>query len=288
VQSIGPRSDGERLISIDIIRGVALFGVLMVNLVTEFRVSIFQQFLAPDDFLSWWDRGTETAIDLFLSMKAFALFSILFGIGLAIQFEHFSKTGEAYYRLARRLTVLLGFGLIHMALIWNGDILTEYAIAGLVLLPLLFAGREVLAIATVVFLGIYIILPITHLIPWPSNSRLLMIIAEANRVYGSGSFAEILQFRVSEIADFVPLHAYVFPRTLAFFGLGVLAWRSGMLSRPERHLRLLRFGAIVGLTIGFGLTVADVFGAIRTWTWLGSIRNRILARPFSLSDIQRH
>jgi uncharacterized protein len=49
--------------SIDIIRGIALFGVLMVNLVTEFRVSIFQQFLPPSGAGPWWDRYTEASLD---------------------------------------------------------------------------------------------------------------------------------------------------------------------------------------------------------------------------------
>ena len=96
-------------------------------------------------------------------------------------------------------------------------------------------------------------------------------VAVANRIYSSGSFSEILRFRIHELAEFVPLHAYVFARTLALFGLGVLAWRSGMLAHPDRFPRLLRFIAIAGLTVGLGLTIADALGAIRTWTWLGSI-----------------
>jgi uncharacterized protein len=71
-------------------------------------------------------------------MKAFAPFSLLFGFGLAIQFERLASTPRRAALLVRRLLVLLGFGLIHLVLIWNGDMLTEHTVAGLIVLPFLF------------------------------------------------------------------------------------------------------------------------------------------------------
>ena len=58
----------------------------------------------------------------------------LFGIGLAIQFDRLSKNPHRLVLLVRRLTVLLAIGAAHLFLLWNGDILVEYAIAGLVTL----------------------------------------------------------------------------------------------------------------------------------------------------------
>ncbi|WP_249441553.1 hypothetical protein, partial [Acinetobacter baumannii] len=82
---------------------------------------------------------------LAVDMKAFALFSLLVGVGLAIQFEHLSTNPDRALLLFRRLIVLLALGLRHLCLIWNGDILTEYAIAGLIVLPFLFGPRWLLA-----------------------------------------------------------------------------------------------------------------------------------------------
>ena len=104
----------DRLTSIDTLRGLALFGVLLVNLVSEFRVSIFQQFLPTDGPSPLQDRIVETFVSLALEMKAFALFSFIFGIGLAVQFERLSRLGNAYLLLIRRLVVLLILGLIHL------------------------------------------------------------------------------------------------------------------------------------------------------------------------------
>ena len=59
-----------------------------------------------------------------VDLKALALFSLLFGAGLAIQFERLARSERRTSLLVRRLAVLLAFGLIHLCLIWNGDILT--------------------------------------------------------------------------------------------------------------------------------------------------------------------
>lgn len=106
-----------------------MFGVLAVNLVEEFRISLFQQFLPYQPRVPPLGSAIGHFISTFLEMKAFALFSILFGVGLAIQSERLSRSGSRRRLLVRRLAVLLVIGLAHLLLIWNGDILTEYALA---------------------------------------------------------------------------------------------------------------------------------------------------------------
>src|SRR4051812_11719807 len=132
-----PISPGERVRMIDALRGIALLGVLIVNAETEFRVSIFQQFIGEPAGGSAWDGFIDGFVLAAVEFKAFITFSFLFGVGLAIQFERMARTGNAISLLLRRLLVLLLFGSIHLLLIWNGDILVEYAVAGLIVLPLL-------------------------------------------------------------------------------------------------------------------------------------------------------
>ena len=147
-----PTSPSERIDAIDVLRGIALFGVMAINVTTEFRVSIFEQFLSHKHPASPLDRIVETVLTLAVDLKAFALFSLLFGIGLAIQFERLAASPRRTLLLVRRLSVLLAFGLIHFCLIWNGDILTEYALAGLLVLPLLFGPRWLLAVSAAALL----------------------------------------------------------------------------------------------------------------------------------------
>src|SRR6476620_6576112 len=210
-----------RIDTIDVLRGIALFGVMAMNVVTIFRVSIFERFVPYRGAASPIDKAIETILMLAVDLKALALFSLLFGAGLAIQFERLASSERRASLLVRRLLVLLAFGLIHLCLVWNGDILTEYALAGLLVLPLLFGPRRLLGIASVAFLLLYLALQVW--MPrgvFPDFVALTQNVAEANRIYATGGFAEVLAFRLRELALIIPLHIYIFMRTIGLFLLG--------------------------------------------------------------------
>lgn len=241
-------STDRRLESIDILRGLALFGVLIVNLVTEFRVSIFEQFLAQSREADPIDRAVIHFVQYALELKAFALFSFLFGVGLAMQFERLSTTGRPLYWLTRRLLVLFGFGLIHLLLIWNGDILTEYAVAGLIVMPLLYASRKVLGLTVIALLALYLALPILPLpVGWPDPAWIERHVEQANQIYGAGNWFQVMQFSLHELPPLFPLHVYIFPRTLGLFVLGMLAWRSCVFAWPAEHkVKTLSLACLLG------------------------------------------
>src|SRR6478735_1572571 len=224
-----PISPAERIDAIDVLRGLALLGVVAINVVTIFRVSIFQQFLFPKPplSLSSIDSAIETILTLAVELKALALFSLLFGAGLAIQFERLANSERRTSLLVRRLVVLLAFGLIHLCLIWNGDILTEYALAGFIVLPFLFGPRRLLAISAAAFLLLY--LALQRWMPsgvFPDFVVLTQDVADANRIYATGGFADVQAFRLREILLIIPLHIYIFARTVGLFLLGAFAWRT--------------------------------------------------------------
>jgi len=223
-QPVPPKT---RLASVDCLRGLALFGVLAINLETEFRVSIFAQFL-PHAPQHGWNGLIDSALRLLAAGKAFALFSFLFGAGLAIQHERLAASGRRVVLLVRRLLALLAFGLIHLLFIWNGDILTEYALAGLFVLPLLWIGTRGLAAAAILCLALYLVLPLwAWIVPIAPADVLTAHIAAATRAYGQGGFGEVLAFRFRELPMILPLHLQVLPRTLGLMLLGALLWRSG-------------------------------------------------------------
>jgi uncharacterized protein len=289
-----PAPASDRLIAIDILRGLALFGVMAINVVFEFRVSIFRQFLPSfgtmsrldgTAFLVGWsprlsaflmtlfgdspfNRGVETLLDRTISLKAFALFSLLFGLGLAMQFERLGQDRRAAL-LLRRLLVLLLFGLFHLTLIWNGDILTEYALAGLLVLPVLFAPRWLLAVSSLALLGIYLAGLLAWLMPLPDAAWFARRASEATLTYGSGGFGDILAFRIREIAAIAPLHLWILPRTLGLFLLGAFIWRSGVLQQAGKLSGWFVFAGLAALiaSIDAGPSLAPValalaYGAI--------------------------
>src|ERR1700712_92516 len=89
--SQGPVAPSQRIEAIDVLRGLALFGVIAINVVFEFRVDIFEQFLPATGNLPTIDRIVKDVLAAAVVLKAFALFSLLFGVGLAIQFDRLAN-----------------------------------------------------------------------------------------------------------------------------------------------------------------------------------------------------
>jgi uncharacterized protein len=71
---------------------------------------------------------------------------------------------------------------------------------------------------------------------WPGTAALARDAAEAHRIYPTGSFLDVLAFRLREIPLIATLHVYIFPRTIGLLLLGAFAWRIGILRNPPRHL----------------------------------------------------
>ena len=255
-ESAAPIPQSERVEQMDILRGIALLGVLTINLLGEFRVSIFQQFLNAPPAVHALDRWIDTYTHIFIELKAFALFSLLFGIGLAIQFERINIRGESPFRLlSRRLLALLLLGIIHLTLIWNGDILTEYAVAGLIALPFLFLSRRWLGIATLLFTLRYLLPYFPYPISFPNDAWLQLHVEQAATVYKHGSYVQILLFEWHELPELLPLHIFIIARTIALFLFGALCWRSGVVKRLAAHTRTLALACLIGLGVGLSLTV---------------------------------
>ena len=268
IKEARPVRPERRIVVIDVLRGAALFGVLCVNLINDgFRVSLFQQFLPAAADGTWLDHAVQATVSIGMEMKAFALFSLLFGVGLAIQFERLAATSRRLPLLTRRLLVLLGFGLIHLCFIWNGDILSAYALVGLLALPFLYASNRVLAVAAAVALAIYVALPfwLPDTFFWPSGVPLEQYVQTATAVYAGGTWAQVIRFNLAEIAHLIPLHLLVAPRTFALFLLGVMAWRTDLLRHPEHHRRLLVVTAALGLVLGLGMNLLDPPDPSSTW-----------------------
>lgn len=132
---VGPVSTNERLLSLDLIRGIAILGILVMN-INSFG-NVFALYMnptaagtpTPTEFATW-------ALEhLLFEQKFYTLFSILFGAGLLmIGSRAVTDPRGATVLLIKRLCILLFIGLLHAYLLWYGDILTLYAIAGLALL----------------------------------------------------------------------------------------------------------------------------------------------------------
>src|SRR6188472_2883207 len=158
-----PTAADERYVTLDVLRGLALLGVLLINLHALFRVSLFEHILHFHTDPGTWNHVVDVLLAGLLETKAVSLFSLMFGIGSAIQEERAAARGVNVTRfLVRRYLVLLALGVCHMFLIWNGDVLVLYAVCGLLIVPLMRLPAWILAVlgAAAIALRFVVDLPI--------------------------------------------------------------------------------------------------------------------------------
>ncbi len=205
-----PATRRERIVAIDAMRGVALLGILLINV---------QYFQGPQPWLegpaaAW--RGLDRILFLLASWlvegKFVSMFAFLFGVGMALQLRRAADGGAAPARLlVRRLLVLGGFGLLHATLIWYGDILLTYAITGLILL--LFRNRSVRALRAWgagllgTACGVLVLVAVLALATNGLDTTAAPAGAGANALaesgltaYTSGDYGQMLRQRLQELA----------------------------------------------------------------------------------------
>jgi uncharacterized protein len=137
--------------------------------------------------------------------------------------------------LVRRLAFLMLIGAAHLVLIWNGDILFEYAIAGSIVLLILYGPSRIPAVVGTALLAVFIVSSfLPPIASMPSRTWMTQNVAEAMRIYGSAGFAEVLAARVQELPGFLPQHLFMLPRTVALMLIGAAVWRADLFLTGSR------------------------------------------------------
>lgn len=124
----------ERLPVLDILRGFALMGILIMNM-PGFSTSFFVEADGSHLWKQPYDQLAEQVREALFSGKFNSMFSLLFGIGFTIQFTRMQERDPegATGMYLRRLVALLFFGVVHAFVFWPGDVLHTYALLGIVL-----------------------------------------------------------------------------------------------------------------------------------------------------------
>ena len=129
-----PVTARERITNLDTVRGVATLGILLMNVVSYGLVSAAYFNIGASGSDTWYDRTVGLLGEVFIDQKTMGLFSMLFGVGIVVFADRAAAKGQRPVRLSLWRNVLLfGIGLLH-TLLWDGDILTIYAICSPVLL----------------------------------------------------------------------------------------------------------------------------------------------------------
>ena len=237
----------KRYLSIDVIRGIALLGITMLN---ALLIAYPQHFYKPIAFplLNQADIAVELTLMLFIRTSFYPIFSFLFGVGFALQF---SKLKQRSFFI-RRYGFLLILGLLHGCFVWMGDILFLYAVAGFLLLFLTKLNRKnKIVLAAILTVGSLLLLNygVNYLI---QHLPLRVNLEQLVQVYAAGGFWEVTQLRSYEYFYFGVLISlvYVLPQVLALFLLGIVAVESGFFDNSSfsKYL-LLAFTALALLKL---------------------------------------
>jgi len=266
----GPVTGAARIDTLDILRGFALFGILVINI----QLFAMVQATLVNPMAVGEITGLDYAIWLISHVAFFekfiAIFSMLFGAGIVLMSDRAAQTGMLGLHY-QRMFWLLVIGLVHAYFIWAGDILVSYALLGMAIVfvrnwsvrSLMILGVAFLVLKLAIFTGLGFVIPLLpseeiraiEIESWTPGATQLA--AEINAY--QGGFAEQMTMRIAQSLNF---HLFVFPtETLPFvaamMAFGMAAMKSGYL-QGEWSRDAYRRVAILGLALGLPLIALGV------------------------------
>lgn len=259
---ISPVSSEERIEILDVLRGLAVGGILIGNMQWFSGYGMMPEALAANSPFA--DRITHFLVHFFVEGKFYSIFSFLFGFGFALQIARAEERGDLKAAVfKRRLFWLLVIGLLHAYLLWAGDILSIYAVMGFLLLlfrrktneGLLKWAFVLLAIPILTYILLYILfaafVPPEVLAEIKSGQTAMW--NEGVKKVTEGSYLQIissfnLQYIVGRYAGLI-LEMRL-PKILAMFLLGFYAYRRGFFQNPSKHQPFIRRVLLYGLVLG--------------------------------------
>jgi uncharacterized protein len=269
---INPISSAERIEILDVLRGLAIGGILVGNIQWFSGYGFVPEALAAQSSLA--DRITHFLVHVFVEGKFYSIFSFLFGFGFALQISRVEERGDAKASLfKRRLFWLLIIGLLHAYLLWAGDILSIYAVMGFVLLLFRRKTNESLLKWAFVLIAIpilsYLLLYTLFLAFVPPEALAQFEAGQTDfwkemvREIRQSGYLEIitgfnLQYVVGRYAGLI--FDMRLPKILAMFLLGFYAYRRGFFQNLSSHQPLIRRVLIYGL--GLGIIVNLIFAVL--------------------------
>jgi len=269
----------ERIQALDVLRGVAVAGILFANVLVFFGI-----FVMPPDRAAALPTAALDAIALFFDKvfvdgKFYSVFSLLFGIGFGLQL---ASGGEAALpRFKRRLRILLAIGAIHAVLIWAGDILMLYALLGFTMPWFARKSNRELLRWTVILLAVPTALYVVVLAAWtllasgaspaqPDAGMPATILAFFEAMGRGGvkdAFIGNLIFLAARWGDLIATMR--FPKVLGMFVLGLWVVRSGLAQAPPPagHRATLVRWRLLGWSVGLPANVIAALALLR-WPYL--------------------
>ncbi|MFO7924138.1 MAG: DUF418 domain-containing protein [Bacteroidales bacterium] len=263
-----PVTSTERIVLLDVLRGLAIFGILMVNMQIFYR-PVSLMLAGYPGFISIADTIAEILIKFFFEGKFYVIFSMLFGYGFWLFINKPGHEGKSIIPVFRRRAFfLLIFGILHVVLLWAGDILVFYALFGFLLIAFRRkSGRSLIKWAIWLILIPIIISSLgvlmTVLASMDPEAKTAVdaslqeratfmesMIVKASAVYSTGSFTEIVSIRLREYQLLLPGILFFYPMVFAMFLTGVWAAKKEIIRNYQDHLPFFRKTFRIALITG--------------------------------------
>jgi uncharacterized protein len=272
-----PIAAEDRIAILDIVRGFALLGIFIMNM-PGFATSFFIESDGSHRWTAQYDIAAESIRDMLFDGKFNSMFSLLFGVGFTIQLGRLMQRQPDAGQTAalgiyvRRLLVLLLFGLLHVLLLWPGDVLHMYALMGFLLLFLRKTpDRAIFALmaACILFTPLSSIARLFIITPEMVAQRVAegqMWEASNNLAFGAGTYLDTVRERAAELVFFYGTTMNIWG-TIGFYAtllttmlIGFLIGRHRLYARIPELMPAIRKWQWWAL--GIGLVCAAIFGAV--------------------------
>ena len=263
-----------RINSIDALRGFALIGMILLHCMEHFDLSYRPKLDSP--VWQWIDTAVNDTLYFLIQGKAYAIFSLLFGLSFFMQMDSHAEKGKDFrLRFLWRLVILFAFGYIN-GLIYMGEFFVIYAMLGILLIPLYkWPNKVLITISILLFLQIPQVIDFVSLLLGnapnaPSNlsQKMGMLYRESADTFTNGSVWDMIKFnaikgQTAKMLWFVNVYRYL--QLAGLFIAGMLIGRSGVYKDPDKMVYwskkilpyaigwFLLFYIIAGLLPSFGI-----------------------------------
>lgn len=255
-----------------------MLGIMVVNF-PSMNTLAGQENIAYGGVETRWDAAVETLNMSLFNGKVYPIFAFLFGLSMFFFVKSRQAKGEAFrFITAKRLLILFGIGVLHIALVWWGDILVAYSLVGLVaLLCFAWSPKKLLTLAILLLLVAPFLpaaLDFAGDVGYLNVERSLFAgldlshasATQVGEIYAKGSFGDVFRQRIKDyIHDFSPFgeesvtvssladYLVYYGQLLGLFLLGIWSGKTGMhfhvISRPVQTRKVLMVVAAFALAI---------------------------------------
>jgi uncharacterized protein len=235
MMKMGPIEEKQRIESLDILRGLAVFGILLVNMKSFSGPDSPIRSLSYEFFDHPIDVWTNVMLEFFVQGNFITMFSFLFGFGIILMAKKAAENKRSFVAFfLRRQVVLLLFGILHVLFFWHGDILITYSVVGTVMLLFYrMPPKMLIALAMVLLITYSLFTTILTYQYWSSGAALSYQetqdrnseaeIADSIKIYSSGSYSEIMRERYREWSELNAYFVFFIWSLLPMFLIGAYA-----------------------------------------------------------------